>query len=76
MKTTVLLGAVAAASVVAGGAFAGTLDDIKERGKLNCGISTGLVGFATQDSAGEWEGFDVAVCRAAVSYTHLRAHET
>jgi len=67
MTKSLLLGAVAAAGLVAGAASAGTLDDVKERGKLNCGISTGLVGFASQDANGEWQGFDVAVCQAVAA---------
>ncbi|HCQ65932.1 MAG TPA: amino acid ABC transporter substrate-binding protein [Rhodobacteraceae bacterium] len=64
MKKTVLLGALTAAAFAAGAASAATLDDVKARGKLNCGINTGLVGFASPDANGRWEGFDVAVCRA------------
>ena len=67
MKKTVLLGALAAATLVAGAASAATLDDVKARGKLNCGINTGLVGFAAPDANGRWEGFDVAVCRAVAA---------
>ncbi|OSP55160.1 amino acid ABC transporter substrate-binding protein [Pseudoruegeria sp. SK021] len=61
------LGAAAVASFYASGALANTLDDVKARGQLNCGISTGLVGFATQDANGDWEGFDVAICRAVAA---------
>lgn len=44
--------------------FSSTLDDVKNRGKLNCGVSTGLPGFSELDSSGVWHGIDVAVCRA------------
>ena len=64
MKRNVLLGAAAAASLMAGAASAGTLDDVKAKGFVQCGVSTGLVGFSFADAAGEWQGFDVAVCRA------------
>ena len=67
MKKSVLLGALTVAGLAAGGAMAGTLDDVKARGKLNCGVSTGLVGFAAPDASGEWKGFDVAVCRAVAA---------
>ena len=43
---------------------AGTLDDIKARGMLKCGINTGLAGFAYTDDSGNWRGFDVAYCQA------------
>jgi len=48
-------------------ASASTLDDVKARGKLNCGVTTGLPGFAAPDANGVWEGFDVAVCRAVAA---------
>ncbi len=67
MKKSVFLGALTLASLGAGVAAAGTLDDVKARGKLNCGVTTGLVGFAAPDANGVWEGFDVAVCRAVAA---------
>ncbi len=67
MKKSVLLGALTIAGLAAGAAAAGTLDDVKARGKLNCGVTTGLVGFAAPDANGEWKGFDVAVCRAVAA---------
>ncbi len=67
MKKTVLFGALTIAGLAAGAAAAGTMDDIKARGKLNCGVTTGLVGFAAPDANGEWHGFDVAVCRAVAA---------
>ena len=69
MKKTVFLGALTVAGLAAGVAAAGTLDDVKARGKLNCGVTTGLVGFAAPDANGEWNGFDVAVCRAVAAAT-------
>ncbi|MEM8693847.1 MAG: amino acid ABC transporter substrate-binding protein [Pseudomonadota bacterium] len=67
MKKTVIFGALTVAGLAAGAAAAGTLDDVKARGKLNCGVTTGLVGFAAPDANGEWKGFDVAVCRAVAA---------
>lgn len=67
MKKSVILGAMTFAGLAAGAAAAGTLDDVKARGKLNCGVTTGLVGFAAPNANGEWEGFDVAVCRAVAA---------
>ncbi len=64
MKKSVLLGAVAVVGLTAAAASAATLDDVKARGKLNCGVSSGLTGFSQPDSNGVWQGFDVAVCRA------------
>ncbi|TCO71528.1 amino acid ABC transporter substrate-binding protein [Rhodovulum euryhalinum] len=67
MKNPVFLGALTVASLVAGAAAAATLDDVKSRGKLNCGTNTGLVGFAAPDANGDWQGFDVALCRAVAA---------
>ncbi|MCR8550939.1 amino acid ABC transporter substrate-binding protein [Salipiger sp. P9] len=67
MKKTVILGALTVAGLAAGAASAGTLDDVKARGKLNCGVSTGLTGFSAPDANGVWQGFDVAVCRAVAA---------
>ncbi|MCX7889910.1 MAG: amino acid ABC transporter substrate-binding protein, partial [Rhodobacteraceae bacterium] len=64
MKTSVFMGALAAATFSAGLAAAGTLDDVKARGELNCGSNTGLTGFGAPDANGVWQGFDVALCRA------------
>ena len=41
-----------------------TLDAIKQRGELLCGVDTGIPGFAFQDIGGKWKGFDIAYCRA------------
>ncbi|MGJ8629086.1 MAG: amino acid ABC transporter substrate-binding protein [Sulfitobacter sp.] len=67
MKKSVIFGALTIAGLAAGAAAAGTLDDVKARGKLNCGVTTGLVGFAAPDANGVWDGFDVAVCRAVAA---------
>ncbi|MBE0414273.1 amino acid ABC transporter substrate-binding protein [Yoonia sp.] len=64
MKKTVLFGALTVTGLVAGVASAATLDDVKARGTLNCGVSTGLAGFSVPDANGVWKGFDVGVCRA------------
>ncbi len=67
MKKSVFFGALAGAALAGGVASAATLDDVKARGKLNCGVTTGLVGFAAPDANGNWEGFDVSVCRAVAA---------
>ncbi|GLT21765.1 amino acid ABC transporter substrate-binding protein [Zoogloea oryzae] len=41
-----------------------TLDAIKSKGQLACGVSTGVIGFSAADSQGQWRGLDVDVCRA------------
>lgn len=41
-----------------------TVEAIKKRGELVCGVDSGIPGFAYQDSAGAWKGFDVDYCQA------------
>ncbi len=67
MNNSVFFGALTIAGLAAGAAAAGTLDDVKARDKLNCGVATGVPGFAAPNANGEWEGFDVAVCRAVAA---------
>lgn len=66
-------------------AFSSTLDEVKARGTLNCGVNTGLQGFALKDAEGRWNGFDADFCRAvaaaalgdanAVTFIPLNAQE-
>ena len=46
---------------------ADTLDQVKKKGYVSCGVSTGIAGFSTTDSSGKWKGIDVDVCRAVAS---------
>ncbi len=41
-----------------------TVEAIRKRGQLVCGVDSGIPGFAFQDSTGRWQGFDVGYCRA------------
>ena len=58
--------ALAALAMTAGAALAAssTLDAVKQRGRLICGINVGLAGFAVPDDKGVWRGFEVDFCRA------------
>jgi general L-amino acid transport system substrate-binding protein len=56
-----------AATVAGGAASAQTLEAVKEKGYLDCGVSTGLAGFAFTDEEGTWQGFDVDHCRAVAA---------
>jgi general L-amino acid transport system substrate-binding protein len=52
-------------ALCAGTGMAATLDEIKARGTLNCGVPAGgVVGFSFQDSSGHWAGIDAGFCRA------------
>lgn len=44
-----------------------TLQAVKARGYLKCGVHPGLPGFAFQDVKGVWRGFDVDICRAVAA---------
>jgi general L-amino acid transport system substrate-binding protein len=46
-----------------------TLDGIKARGQVVCGVNTGLAGFGAADSSGKWSGLDVDICRAVAAAT-------
>lgn len=46
-----------------------TLEAIRRRGRVVCGVNPGLPGFAFPDARGEWRGFDVDICRAVAAAT-------
>lgn len=50
--------------LAASGAGAQTLNTVKQRGVLSCGVSQGLPGFSNPDDRGNWTGLDVDLCRA------------
>ena len=62
-----------------------TLDAVRAKGYVQCGVNTGLAGFSQPDSKGVWRGIDVDVCRAVaaavlgdaakVRYTPLTAQQ-
>jgi general L-amino acid transport system substrate-binding protein len=69
MKITRIKFAAAAVATIgtllAAPAYAGkTLDNIKSRGQVVCGVNTGLAGFSQADSNGKWSGLDIDFCRA------------
>src|SRR3546814_1854564 len=63
----VLLAASAITAVGATAATAATLDDVKQKGFVQCGVSTGVPGFSYTDDAGNWQGFDPSVCQAVAA---------
>ena len=85
MDTIKLLAAAAAALAIGASAHADTLDDVRAKGFVQCGVSQGVPGFSNPDEAGNWSGIDVDVCRAVaaaiwgdadkVKYTPLTAKE-
>ena len=69
MKRKLMGWALAATTsmIAATAATAGTLDDIKTKGFVQCGVSQGLIGFSNPDEANNWTGMDVDFCRAVAS---------
>ena len=61
MKRIIIATVLLAASV--SGAASATLDTVKQRGMLVCGVSTGFAGFSAPDSQGNYKGLDVDYCR-------------
>ncbi len=60
--------AIAASPFLMGAmAQADTLDDVKARGMVKCGISEGVAGFSSPNDQGTWTGLDVDACRAVAA---------
>ncbi|MEL6819073.1 MAG: amino acid ABC transporter substrate-binding protein [Pseudomonadota bacterium] len=87
MTKTLLTGIIGAAALAltASTASAATLDDVKAKGFIQCGVSQGLPGFSNPDADGNWSGMDVDLCKGiaaaifgdaeAVKFTPLSAKE-
>ena len=70
MKKQLLRVAVAttlASTLLTGSLQAATLDDVKSRGYVQCGVTSGLPGFSQPDENGNWTGIDVDTCRAVAA---------
>lgn len=70
MKFKKCLSAIAAVGLVAAAGATqaeGTLDSVKKKGFVQCGVSTGLPGFSNPDAKGKWQGLDVDVCRSVAA---------
>lgn len=44
-----------------------TLDGVRQRGEVRCGVSSGVAGFSALGEDGQWHGLDVDVCRAVAA---------
>jgi general L-amino acid transport system substrate-binding protein len=62
MKRSLLAAGLVMAATAA--SHAATLDTVKQRGALVCGVSTGFAGFSAPDSQGNFKGLDADYCRA------------
>jgi general L-amino acid transport system substrate-binding protein len=67
IKTLLPLLAGTALALSAATASAATLDDVKAKGFVQCGVNTGLLGFASTNDKGEWAGFDIDYCKAVAA---------
>lgn len=85
-RINVAIAMAATSMLLMGSAHAGaTLDAVKKKGFLQCGVNTGLPGFSATDNKGAWSGLDVDACRAVaaamfgdadkVKFTPLNAKE-
>jgi general L-amino acid transport system substrate-binding protein len=66
----VLLASALVLSVLVYGVVAAqsaTLDQVRARGHLVCGVNTGLAGFSAPDDRGRWTGIDIDFCRAVAA---------
>ncbi|MFQ5917031.1 MAG: amino acid ABC transporter substrate-binding protein [Candidatus Binatia bacterium] len=60
-----LLSVVAFLSMISGPAYARpTLNTVKAKGFVQCGVNQGLPGFSNPDDKGNWAGIDVDLCRS------------
>ena len=69
LKKLALIGALASVAVAQAASAATTLESVKKKDYLACGVSTGLPGFSNPDDKGKWSGLDVDVCRAVAAAT-------
>jgi general L-amino acid transport system substrate-binding protein len=67
MKTAKYLMGAAALAIWATSATAGTLDTVKQKGFVQCGVSQGLIGFSNPDDQNNWTGLDVDFCKAVAA---------
>ena len=67
MKMLKVLSSAAIVVAITSSLFAGTLEDVKKKGTLSCGVSTGLGGFSAPDSSGKWTGLDADGCKAVAA---------
>ena len=70
MKTIAVVLGTAALAAWGGAAMAqtpSTLDAVKAKGYVQCGVNVGLAGFSQPDSKGAWKGLDVDLCRAVAA---------
>jgi general L-amino acid transport system substrate-binding protein len=66
-KSVKFLSVLATATILSSVASAATMDDVKKKGFVQCGVSQGVPGFSNPDANDNWTGIDVDVCRAVAA---------
>jgi general L-amino acid transport system substrate-binding protein len=71
-KLTTLFVALIAVALIASACASdsedqGLLDEVRDRGRLICGVRDALAGFAVVDDSGNYSGFDVEFCRVVAA---------
>ena len=66
-RTSLIIAGIAAMTIAGQASAGATLDKVKKKGFVQCGVSTGLGGFSSADDKGNWVGMDVDVCRAVAA---------
>ena len=84
-KDVLALALAAALGLTATTAYADTLSDVKAKGFIQCGVTSGVAGFSAPDANNNWTGIEVDFCRAMaaaifndpekVRYTPLTSQE-
>lgn len=84
-KRILTLAIATVAGIAATSASADTLADVKAKGYIQCGVTSGVAGFSAPDANNNWSGLEVDFCRAMsaaifnapdnVRYTPLTAQE-
>ena len=67
MNKKALTAAAVMSMALSGAVSAGTLDNVKSKDFVKCGVTSGVPGFSVPDEQGNWKGLDVDVCRAVAA---------
>jgi len=67
MKLSLAIGLTASLAVSGAVQAGATLDAVKKKGFVQCGVSTGLPGFSSADDKGNFTGIDVDMCRGVAA---------
>ncbi|MBL8565759.1 MAG: amino acid ABC transporter substrate-binding protein [Hyphomicrobiaceae bacterium] len=67
LKAVVVTAAAAMLATPTAAFSQGTLQKVRDRGQLVCGVNTGIAGFSAPDDKGNWTGLDVDFCRSVAA---------